>query len=48
VRTLDEKVKMLHNRAMGLVKIQRTYHGPKDATWDNEDAMWEEYPRCFE
>jgi hypothetical protein len=48
VRILDRKSKQLWNRAIGLVKVQWTWYGPKDMTWENEDAMQEEYPHLFE
>jgi hypothetical protein len=44
VRILDQKVKFLRNESIGLVKVQWTYYGPKDATWDHEETMREEYP----
>jgi hypothetical protein len=48
VRILDQKIKQLWNRAIGIVKVQWTWYGPEDATWEHEDAMWEEYPHLFE
>ena len=39
---LDRKSKQLWNRAIGLVKVQWTWYGPKDMIWDPEDAMWTE------
>jgi hypothetical protein len=36
------------NRAIGLVKVQWTWYGPKDVTWEHEDAMRAEYPHLFE
>jgi hypothetical protein len=45
---LDWKVKQLWNRAIGLVKVQWTWYGPKDATWEHEDAMQIEYTHIFE
>jgi hypothetical protein len=44
MRILDIKVKMLWNRVIELVKVQWTCYGTEDATWENEDAMWAEYP----
>jgi hypothetical protein len=48
VRILDRKIKQLCNQAIGLVKVQWTWYGPEDATWEHEDAMQTEYPHMFE
>jgi hypothetical protein len=48
VRILYRKSKQLQNRAIGLVKVQWTWYGPKDATWEHEDAMRARYPHIFE
>lgn len=45
---LDKKNKQLRNRAIGLVKVQWTWYGPEDATWEHEDAMRAEYLHLFE
>jgi hypothetical protein len=45
---LDQKVKVLKNKSIGLVKVQWTYYGLEDATWELEEAMQEEYPQVFE
>jgi hypothetical protein len=42
------KVKILWNQAIGLVKVQWTYYGPKDVTLEHEDAMREEYTHIFD
>jgi hypothetical protein len=39
VRILDRKSKQLRNRAIGIVKVKWTWYGPKDATWEHENAM---------
>ena len=48
VRILDQKSKQLRNRSIGLVKVQWTWYGLEDATWEHADAMWVEYPHLFE
>jgi hypothetical protein len=48
VRILDQKIKQLWNRAIGLVKVEWTWYGPEDVTWEHEDAMRAEYPHLFE
>jgi hypothetical protein len=32
---------------MELVKVQWSWYGPKDATWEREDVMWAKYPHLF-
>jgi hypothetical protein len=39
---LDKKVKVLRNKAIGLVKVQWAYYGHEDATWEHEENMREE------
>jgi hypothetical protein len=48
VRILDQKVEVLKNKAIGLVKGQWTYYSSRDDTWDHEENMWEEYLQSFE
>jgi hypothetical protein len=48
MRILDRKIKQLLNQSIGLVKVQWTWYGPEDATWEHEDAMRTEYPHLFE
>ena len=48
VRILDRKSKHVWNRAIGLVKVQWTWYGPEDVTWEHEEVMRAEYPHLFE
>ena len=48
VRILDRKNKQLRNRTIGLVKVQWTWYGPEDATWEHEDVMRVEYLHLFD
>jgi hypothetical protein len=45
---LDRKVKQLQNRSIGLVKVQWTWYGLEDATWEHEYAMRTKYLHRFE
>jgi hypothetical protein len=45
---LEIKVKMLQNQIKELINVQWTCYGPKDATWEDEYAMWAEYSQHFE
>ena len=47
MRILDRKVTMLRNRAIGQVKVQWEHYGPKEATWELEDAMRLAHPFLF-
>jgi hypothetical protein len=44
---LDQKVKVLRNKSIGLVKVQWYYYSPEDTTWKHEETMWEEYLQIF-
>jgi hypothetical protein len=35
------------NKAISLVKVKWTFYDPKDATWEYEETMREEYPQFF-
>jgi hypothetical protein len=48
VHILDQKVKVLRNKFIGIVKFQWTCYGPKYATWEHEENMWGEYPQIFD
>jgi hypothetical protein len=45
---MDQKIKHLWNRSIGLVMVQSTWYGIEDMTLDHEYVMWEEYPHIFE
>jgi hypothetical protein len=47
VLQVDRKSKQLRNRAIELVKVQWTWYGPEDATWEHEEVMRVEYPHLF-
>jgi hypothetical protein len=40
VYILDRKVKILRNKAIGLVKVQYKCYDPEYATWEHEENMW--------
>jgi hypothetical protein len=40
VRILDLKVKVLRNKAIGLIKFQWNCYDHEDATWEHEENMW--------
>jgi hypothetical protein len=48
IHIMDWKIKQLQNQSIGIVKVQWTWYGPEDATWEHEDAMQVEYPHIFE
>jgi hypothetical protein len=48
VRILDRKIKQIWSQAIGVVKVQWTWYGPEDTTWEHEDAVWIEYFHIFE
>jgi hypothetical protein len=44
---LDQKVKVLRNKSIGMVKFQWTYYSPENETREHEETMWEEYLQFF-
>jgi hypothetical protein len=36
---LEQKFKLLMNKSIWLVKVQWTYYGHQDATWEHEENM---------
>ena len=48
MRILDKKNKQLWNQAIELVKVQWTWYGPEDVTWEHEEVMRVEYLHLFE
>jgi hypothetical protein len=47
VHILDQKRKQLWIQSIWLLKVQWSWYGPEDATWEHEDAMQVEYPHFF-
>jgi hypothetical protein len=47
LRIMGREVKVIRNKATGLVKVQWTCYGPKDVTWEHKESMWEEYSQSF-
>ena len=39
--------KVMRNKVIPLVKVLWTHHGAKEATWEREDQMKEQYPGLF-
>jgi hypothetical protein len=48
IRIMDRKVKVLKNKAIGMVKVQWTYYAPEDDIWEHEENIQEEYPKFFD
>ena len=46
-RILCREDKVLRNKVIPLVKVLWTHHGAKEATWEREDQMREQYPDLF-
>jgi hypothetical protein len=44
---LEWKFKVLWKKSIGLVKVQWTYYGHENATWEYEKTMREEYSQFF-
>ena len=44
---LDKKVIVLRNRVVGQVKVTWEHYGPKEATWELDDAMRLAHPFLF-
>jgi hypothetical protein len=44
---IGQKIKILWNQVIEMVKVQWTCYSPEDASWEHEDAMWAEYPQFF-
>ena len=47
VQIIDRKDQVLRGRTIPLVRILWTNHGAREATWEREDRMREEYPELF-
>jgi hypothetical protein len=48
VRILDFSQRVMRNRTIKYVKILWTNQSEREATWELEDSMREEYPELFE
>ena len=47
IRILDRKSKQLRNQVIELVKVQWTWYGLEDATWEHANVMQAEYPHLL-
>ena len=47
VKILDRKVKVLRTKEVPLVKVLWQYRDVKEATWETEGRMREQYPQLF-
>jgi hypothetical protein len=45
--SIDQKVKILKNKDIVLVKVQWTCYSAKDATWEHENTMQYEHLHFF-
>jgi hypothetical protein len=39
VHIMEQKFKVIRNKAIGIVKVQWTFYGPEDSTWENEEKI---------
>lgn len=44
---LQQRTKMLKNRTIEQVKVQRYHYGPEEATWELDEEMRKEYPQLL-
>jgi len=44
---LDQREVMLRRLVITQVKVQWEHFGPEEATWENEQVMWEVFPNLF-
>ncbi|XP_012472451.1 uncharacterized protein LOC105789626 [Gossypium raimondii] len=47
VQVLDHEVKVLRKKSIPLVKVLWRNHSSKEATWEPEEAMKQQYPHVF-
>ena len=45
IHILDQKVKVIRNKSIGMVKVQWNCYGLEYETWEHEETMQEEYPK---
>ncbi|XP_043701235.1 uncharacterized protein LOC122651765 [Telopea speciosissima] len=48
VKILDRKEKVLWNRSVSLVKVQWKNNSGREASWEMEAELWDQYPQLFE
>ena len=44
---LAREVKEIRNKRIPLVKVLCRNHKTKEATWESEEKMWQQYPQLF-
>ncbi|KAA3470345.1 receptor-like protein kinase [Gossypium australe] len=47
IKILAWEIKQLRNKDIALVKVLWKKHGVEEATWEQEEAMREQYPNLF-
>ncbi|KAL0286613.1 UNVERIFIED_CONTAM: hypothetical protein Sangu_2726400 [Sesamum angustifolium] len=47
IEILDRSIKKLRNKEIPMVKVRWSHHSPREATWQVEENMRENYPYLF-